>query len=68
MKKVRKSRAFAAFVDTFSGIYTEDGIRAVYYTVVPYDKKGREIPSSVQCCYNSEYYSYDDILPMTQAL
>jgi hypothetical protein len=68
MKKTRKSRAFAAFVETFNGLVTDEGFQTVYYTVVPYDKKGRIIPSSVNCCYNAEYYSYDDILPMTQAL
>jgi hypothetical protein len=68
MKKARKSRAYAAFVETFNGLVTDEGFQTVYYTVVPYDKKGRVIPSSVNCCYNAEYYGYDDILPMTQAL
>jgi hypothetical protein len=46
----------------------DEGIRTVYYTVVPYDKKGREIPSSVNCCYNSDYFEHEDILMITQAL
>ena len=68
MKKSRKSRVAAAFISVFHGVETEDGTHAVYYMVTPYDKKGREIPSSVNCAYNSEYYSYDDILPTAQAL
>jgi hypothetical protein len=68
MKKSRKSRVAAAFISVFHGIETEDGTHSVYYVVTPYDKKGREIPSSVNCAYNSEYYSYDDILPTAQAL
>ena len=68
MKKARKSRVSSASVSLLYGIPTEEGTQAVYYVVTPYDKKGREIPSSVNCAYNSEYYSYDSILPTAQAL
>jgi hypothetical protein len=68
MKKARKSRVSSASVSLLYGIPTEEGTQAVYYVVTPYDKKGREIPSSVNCAYNSEYYAYDDILPIAQAL
>jgi len=52
----------------FYGIPTDEGTQALYYAVTPYDKKGREIPSSVNCVYNSEYYAYEDILSTAQAL
>ena len=68
MKKARKSRVSSAAVSLLYGIPPEEGTQAVYYVVTPYDKKGREIPSSVNCAYNSEYYSYDSILPTAQAL
>ena len=68
MKKARKSRVAAAFISLLHGIQTEDGTHSIYYVVTPYDKKGREIPSSVNCAYNSEYYSYESILPTAQAL
>ena len=68
MKKSRKSRAVSALISTFYGVATEDGTYSTYYLVAPYDKKGREIPSSVTCCYNSEYYSEQDVASMVQAL
>lgn len=68
MKKARKSRVFSASVSLLYGVPTEDGTQAVYYVVTPYDKKGREIPSSVNCAYNSDYYAYESILPTAQAL
>ena len=68
MKKPRKSRVATTTVSLLYGILTEEGSQAIYYVVTPYDKKGREIPSSVNCAYNSDYYAYDDILPTAQAL
>jgi len=68
MKKARKCRVSSAAVSLLCGTATEEGTQAIYYVVTPYDKKGREIPSSVNCAYNSEYYSYDSILPTAQAL
>jgi hypothetical protein len=64
----RKSRTFCAFIHTFRGLTNLEGNHEVYYGVVAYDKKGREIPSSVNCCFNSDYYSTDQILPLAQAL
>jgi hypothetical protein len=64
----RKSRVSFAAISLLYGISTEEGTQAIYYVVTPYDKKGREIPSSVNCAYNSEYYAYDNILPTAQAL
>jgi hypothetical protein len=68
MKKPRKSRVATTTVSLLYGILTEEGGQAIYYVVTPHDKKGREIPSSVNCAYNSDYYAYDDILPTAQAL
>ena len=68
MKKARKSRAHAALISTFNGVLTNENYQTVYYTVVPYDKKGREIPSSVTCCYNADYFDHDEILTITQSL
>ena len=62
MKKVRKPRAVYASISELSGYHN------VYYLVTPYDKRGREIPSSVTCAYNSEYYDYNSALRMTQSL
>ena len=64
----RKSRTSYAFIHTFKGKTNFEGNHEVYYGVVAYDKKGREIPSSVNCCFNSDYYSTDQILPLAQAL
>ena len=64
----RKSRTSYALLHTFWGKTNAEGNREVYYGVVAYDKKGREIPSSVNCCFNSDYYSTDQILPLAQAL
>lgn len=68
MTNPRKSRVTSASVSLLNGIFTSDGTHATYYMVDSYDKKGRKIPSSVQCLFNSDYYSYDDILLTAQAL
>ena len=62
MKKIRKSRVHSASIQALVGMHN------VYYLVVPYDKKMREIPSSVNCAYNSEYFSPQQALQMAQAL
>jgi hypothetical protein len=62
MKKSRKSRVVSASLETMIGI------AGVYYLVTPYDKKGREIPSSVHCAYNSEYFSPQQAFTISQAL
>lgn len=68
MRKVRKSRTQSAGIMIFSGKLNEEGQSEQYYAVIAYDKKGREIPSSVNCCYNSAYYAASDILSLAQAL
>lgn len=62
MKKVRKSRVVSASIETMVGL------SGVYYLVTPYDKKGREIPSSVQCAYNAEYFSPQQAFTMSRSL
>jgi hypothetical protein len=62
MKKTRKSRVASASIETMFGS------AGVYYLVTPYDKKGREIPSSVLCAYNSEYFSPQQVFVISQAL
>jgi hypothetical protein len=62
MKKSRKSRVASASVQTMVGL------AGVYYLVTPYDKKGREIPSSVQCAYNAEYFSPQQAFMVSKAL
>jgi hypothetical protein len=68
MKKARKSRAHSARIITFLGYIGKQGYQTVYYNVIPYDKKGKEIPSSVNCCYHAGYFDYDDLLTITQSL
>jgi len=62
MKRTNKSRVAFASYKLYSGV------SSVYYLLIAYDKKGREIPSSVNCVYNSDYCSEDQILRMAQAL
>ena len=62
MKKTRKSRVASASLETMVSIV------GVYYLVTPYDKKGREIPSSVHCAYNTEYFSPQQAFTMSRAL
>lgn len=64
----RKSRTSYALIHTFRGRANMEGHREVYYGVVAHDKKGREIPSSVNCCFNSDYYLPEQILPLAKAL
>lgn len=62
MKKAKKSRVENVGVQMFQG--THD----VYYLTVPYDKKNRVIPSSVECAYNSRYYSPQATVNMLRSL
>jgi hypothetical protein len=62
MKKVKKSR-----VETV-GIALFQGINDTYYMTVPYDKKNRIIPSSVECAYNAQYFSPRDTVNMLRSL
>jgi hypothetical protein len=58
----KKSRVDSASVIPFFGA------RDVYYLVTPYDKKGREILSSVNCAFNSDYYTPEGALALSKAL
>lgn len=40
----------------------------MYWWPIPYDKKRRPIPSSVDCWYNSEYHSREESIGMLHAL
>jgi hypothetical protein len=62
MKKSRKSRVASTSVETMIGL------AGVYYLVTPYDKKGREIPSSVQCAYNAQYFTPHQVFQISTAL
>jgi hypothetical protein len=62
MKKQKKSRVENVGVMVFQGIID------TYYLTVPYDKKNRVIPSSVECAYNSRYFSPQQTINMLRAL
>lgn len=62
MKKQKKSRVENVGVQVFQG--TIDA----YYLTVPYDKKNRVIPSSVECAFNSRYFSLQETYNMLRAL
>lgn len=62
MKKSKKSRVENVGVHMFKGILD------VYFLTVPYDKKNRVIPSSVECAYNSRYFSLQETYNMLRAL
>ena len=61
MKK-KKSR-----VETV-GVVLYKGVIDTYYLTVPYDKKNRVIPSSVECAYNSRYFGTQETVNMLKAL
>jgi hypothetical protein len=60
--KRKKSRVVTVGVQMFNGIHD------TYYLTVPYDKKNRAIPSSVECAYNSRYFSPEQTVNMLRAL
>jgi hypothetical protein len=62
MKKAKKSR-----VETV-GIVLFQGVIDTYYMTVPYDKKNRVIPSSVECAYNAQYFSPQTTVNMLRSL
>jgi hypothetical protein len=62
MKKAKKSR-----VETV-GIVLFQGVIDTYYMTVPYDKKNRVIPSSVECAYNAKYFSPQTTVNMLRSL
>ena len=62
MKKQKKSRVEHVGVMLFQGAID------TYYLTIPYDKKNRVIPSSVECAYNSRYFSPQQTINMLRAL
>lgn len=62
MKKTKKSRVEHVSVQIFQG--SND----TYYLTVPYDKKNRVIPSSVECAYNARYFDIQATVNMLRAL
>lgn len=50
------------------GILILHGSLDTYCLTVPYDKKNRIIPSSVECAYNSRYFSPQEIINMLRSL
>jgi hypothetical protein len=62
MKKNKKSRVENVGVLLFRGAID------TFYLTVPYDKKNRVIPSSVECAYNSRYFSLQQTVNMLRAL
>ena len=60
--KRKKSR-----VSTVGVVFLKGAIDT-YYLTVPYDKKQRAIPSSVECVYNSRYFSPQQTIDMLRAL
>ena len=60
--KRKKSRVESVGVILFQGAID------TYYLTVPYDKKNRAIPSSVECAYNSRYFSPQQTINMLRAL
>jgi hypothetical protein len=62
MKKAKKSRVENVGVMVFQGVVD------TYYLTIPYDKKNRIIPSSVECAYNSRYFTPQQTINMLRAL
>jgi hypothetical protein len=62
MKKQKKSRVENV------GVQVLQGIHDIYYLTVPYDKKNRVIPSSVECAFNSRYFDLQKTVNMLRAL
>ena len=52
----------------FSAIKFMPSLFGGFYLVVPYDKRGKEIPSSVTTAYSAEYYSEEDAMQMSRSL
>jgi hypothetical protein len=62
MKKTKKSRVENVGVMIFQGVVD------TYYLTIPYDKKNRIIPSSVECAYNARYFDLQATVNMLRAL
>jgi len=64
MKKIKAKKPRVSTVELFAFSTTAGD----YLWPIPYDKKDRFIPSSVDCVYNTEYYSSRQIVMMLRAL
>lgn len=64
MKKLKVKKPRVTSVELFS-FSTASGD---YVWPIPYDKKDRFIPSSVDCVYNTEYFSPRQVVMMLRAL
>ena len=62
MKKVKKSRVESV------GVNLIQGFNDTYCITVPYDKKNRVIPSSVECAYNTSYFDEETTRQMLRSL
>ena len=62
MKKSKKSRVESVGVNLIQGFHD------VYFITVPYDKKNRVIPSSVECAYNASYFDEETTRQMLRSL
>lgn len=62
MKKSKKSRVENVGVQIFQGAID------TYYLTIPYDKKNRVIPSSVECAFNTRYFSLRETVNMLRSL
>ena len=62
MKKQKKSRVENVGVQIFKGVNDS------YYMTIPYDKKDRVIPSSVECAYNARYFGIQETVIMLRSL
>ena len=62
MKKAKKSRVESVGVSLIQGFHD------TYFLTVPYDKKNRIIPSSVECAYNTFYFDEETTRQMLRSL
>jgi urate oxidase len=62
MRKQKKSRVETVGVQMFKGFIDS------YYMTIPYDKKDRIIPSSVECAYNLRYFDLQETVNMLRSL
>lgn len=62
MKKAKKSRVQSV------GVILLHGFHDTYFLTVPYDKKDRVIPSSVECAFSAFYFSEEEARQMLRAL
>jgi hypothetical protein len=62
MQKKKKSRVETVGVQMFTGVVD------TFYLTVPYDKKNRVIPSSVECAYNARYFNFQETINMLRSL